>query len=196
MCGIVGYIGEKNAVEIIMSGLHRLEYRGYDSAGVAVIHNGAMACVKSLGKLVALDAKLEENTLAGRIGIGHTRWATHGAPSERNSHPHFDGPMEIAVVHNGIIENFQELREQLKSEGAEFRSDTDTETIAHLVRKYYTGDLFAAVKRALADVEGAYAIGVIAQDHPDLLVAARHGSPLIVVWALGKRSLRPTCRPS
>jgi glucosamine--fructose-6-phosphate aminotransferase (isomerizing) len=180
MCGIVGYIGSKNAVEIIMSGLHRLEYRGYDSAGVAVIRDGKLDCIKSLGKLKVMDAKLESAGLAGPIGIGHTRWATHGVPSEVNSHPHFDGPMEIAVVHNGIIENYQELRTQLQAEGVVFRSQTDTETIAHLVRKYYQGDLFAAVKRALQDVEGAYAIGVISLHNPDLLVAARHGSPLIV----------------
>lgn len=184
MCGIVGYIGEKNAVEIIMSGLHRLEYRGYDSAGVAVVADGQLKCVKSLGKLKVMDKKLEENPLRGRLGIGHTRWATHGVPSEVNSHPHFDMPMEIAVVHNGIIENFQELRNQLEAEGVKFRSQTDTETIAHLVRKYYQGDLFAAVKRALHDVTGAYAIGVICKNNPDVMVAARHGSPLIV--GLGK----------
>jgi len=180
MCGIVGYIGAKNAVEIIMEGLHRLEYRGYDSAGIAVIRDGKLEWVKSLGKLKVMDAKLASTHLSGPLGIGHTRWATHGVPSEANSHPHFDGPMEIAVVHNGIIENFQELRAQLQAEGVEFRSQTDTETVAHLVRKYYEGDLFAAVQRALQDVEGAYAIGVICKDHPDLLVAARHGSPLIV----------------
>jgi len=180
MCGIVGYIGNKNAVEIIMSGLHRLEYRGYDSAGVAVVKDGSLDCVKSVGKLVVMDGKLEEEKLEGPIGIGHTRWATHGAPSETNSHPHFDGAKEIAVVHNGIIENYQELRAQLQAEGVEFRSQTDTETIAHLVRKYYEGDLFAAVKRALKDVEGAYAIGVLCKHNPDVLVAARHGSPLIV----------------
>jgi len=180
MCGIVGYIGDKNAVEIIMAGLHRLEYRGYDSSGVAVIKDGRLECVKTVGKLVVMDAKLEEAKLEGPLGIGHTRWATHGVPSVVNSHPHFDGPMEIAVVHNGIIENYQELRAQLQAEGVEFRSQTDTETIAHLVRKYYSGDLFAAVKRALQDVEGAYAIGVVCKHNPDLLVAARHGSPLIV----------------
>jgi len=184
MCGIVGYIGEKNSVEIIMSGLHRLEYRGYDSAGVAVVKDGGIKCVKSVGKLKVMDAKLEEEKLAGPLGIGHTRWATHGVPSEVNSHPHFDMQMEIAVVHNGIIENYQELRAELTAEGVNFRSQTDTETIAHLVRKYYKGDLFAAVKRALKDVEGAYAIGVICKDNPDVLVAARHGSPLIV--GLGK----------
>ena len=180
MCGIVGYIGKKNAVEIIMSGLHRLEYRGYDSSGVVVVKDGKLEWVKSVGKLKIMDAKLEEVKLSGHLGIGHTRWATHGVPSEVNSHPHFDGPMEIAVVHNGIIENYQELRAQLTAEGVTFRSQTDTETIAHLVRKYYGGDLFAAVKRALKDVEGAYAIGVVCKDNPNLMVAARHGSPLIV----------------
>ncbi|MCC6696747.1 MAG: glutamine--fructose-6-phosphate transaminase (isomerizing) [Candidatus Hydrogenedentes bacterium] len=181
MCGIVGYIGDKkNAVDVIMSGLHRLEYRGYDSAGVAVIKDSTLKCVKSLGKLVSMDAKLEANPLIGPLGIGHTRWATHGVPSEVNSHPHFDVPMEIAVVHNGIIENYQELRASLQKDGVVFRSQTDTETIAHLVRKYYQGDLFAAVKRALHDVEGAYAIGVVCKNNPDVLVAARHGSPLIV----------------
>ncbi|GMW00989.1 MAG: glutamine--fructose-6-phosphate aminotransferase [isomerizing] [Candidatus Hydrogenedentota bacterium] len=180
MCGIVGYIGKKNAVDIIMSGLHRLEYRGYDSAGVAVIKNGSLESIKSLGKLKHMDERLAKDPLIAPLGIGHTRWATHGVPSEVNSHPHFDMQMEIAVVHNGIIENYQELREELTKEGVNFRSQTDTETIAHLVRKYYRGDLFAAVKRALKDVEGAYAIGVVCKDQPDVMVAARHGSPLIV----------------
>lgn len=180
MCGIVGYIGSKNAVEVILAGLHRLEYRGYDSAGVAVVRDGNLEWVKSLGKLTALDKKLEAKPLNGPLGIGHTRWATHGVPSETNSHPHFDMQMEIAVVHNGIIENYQELREQLQKEGVTFRSQTDTETIAHLVRKYYKGDLFRAVQRALQDVTGAYAIGVVCKHNPDVLVAARHGSPLIV----------------
>lgn len=180
MCGIVGYIGDKNPVEIIMAGLHRLEYRGYDSAGVAVVNEKGLECVKSLGKLKIMDALLEERPLVGNLGIGHTRWATHGVPSEVNSHPHFDMQKEIAVVHNGIIENYQELRATLTAEGVTFRSQTDTETIAHLVRKYYQGDLFKAVQRALHDVEGAYAIGVICKENPDVMVAARHGSPLIV----------------
>ncbi len=180
MCGIVGYIGDKDPSEVIMTGLHRLEYRGYDSAGVAVVNAKGLECIKSLGKLKILDAKLEADPLGGKLGIGHTRWATHGVPSEANSHPHFDMDQELAVVHNGIIENFHELREQLAAEGVEFRSQTDTETIAHLVRKYYQGDLFKAVQRALRDLEGAYAIGVICKDNPDVLVAARNGSPLIV----------------
>ena len=180
MCGIVGYIGDKNPVEVIMTGLHRLEYRGYDSAGVAVVNENGLDCVKSVGKLKIMDQKLLDSPLKGHVGIGHTRWATHGVPSEVNSHPHFNVAKTIAVVHNGIIENYFELREQLKASGIEFRSQTDTEVIAHLVDKYYQGDLFAAVQRALKDCEGAYAIGVVCKDNPDVLVAARHGSPLIV----------------
>lgn len=184
MCGIVGYIGEKNAVEIIMKGLHRLEYRGYDSAGIAMVHNGNLDTLKTLGKLRVLDERLESSELTGSLGIGHTRWATHGGPSEVNAHPHYDEAGEIAVVHNGIIENYHTLREQLKKEGVQFRSETDTETLPHLIRKYYNGDLFEAVKRALQDVEGAYAIGVVCKSDPETMVAARHGSPLIV--GLGK----------
>lgn len=180
MCGIVGYIGPKNAVEVILTGLHRLEYRGYDSAGIAVVNPNGLEYIKSVGKLKVLDAKVAEHPISGNLGIGHTRWATHGEPSEANSHPHFDTNMEIALVHNGIIENFHELREQLEREGVKFRSQTDTETIVHLVRKYYEGDLFKAVQRALKDLRGAYAIGVICKHNPDVLVAARHGSPLIV----------------
>ncbi len=180
MCGIVGYIGDKNPTEVIMAGLHRLEYRGYDSAGVAVVNDQGLDCVKSLGKLKVMDALLAERPITGALGIGHTRWATHGVPSEDNSHPHFDMDKEIAVVHNGIIENYQALRASLEADGITFRSQTDTETIAHLVRKYYAGDLFKAVQRALQDVEGAYAIGVICKDNPDVMIAARHGSPLIV----------------
>ncbi len=180
MCGIVGYIGDKSPTEVIMTGLHRLEYRGYDSAGVAVVNDKGIECVKSLGKLKIMDKKLEETPLIGKLGIGHTRWATHGVPSETNSHPHFNVAKTIAVVHNGIIENYYELREQLQAAGIVFRSQTDTEVIAHLVDKYYQSNLFEAVKRALKDCEGAYAIGVICADNPDVLVAARHGSPLIV----------------
>jgi glutamine---fructose-6-phosphate transaminase (isomerizing) len=180
MCGIVGYIGDKDAVPFIMSGLHRLEYRGYDSAGISVIHDQTLDSLKSLGKLDALDDKLTANPVLGTLGIGHTRWATHGIPSEANSHPHFDDDLEIAVVHNGIIENYQELGSDLRLQGVPFRSETDTETLAHLIRHYYDGDLFAAVKRALQDVKGAYAVGVVCKDNPDVLVAARNGSPLIV----------------
>jgi glucosamine--fructose-6-phosphate aminotransferase (isomerizing) len=180
MCGIVGYIGEKDSIPFIQNGLQRLEYRGYDSAGISVVDNLELKSAKSLGKLDALQTKLNENPLYGHVGIGHTRWATHGVPSEANSHPHFDDPEEIAVVHNGIIENYQELGSMLRANGVQFRSETDTETIAHLIRHYYDGNLFAAVKRALKDIKGAYALGVVCKTNPDLLVAARHGSPLIV----------------
>ncbi len=179
MCGIVGYIGDKEAAPIIMDGLHRLEYRGYDSAGVAVVEDGSLKCIKRLGKLKTLDAALTETPLVGTVGIGHTRWATHGAPSETNSHPHFDCSGKIALVHNGIIENYHDLREQLKSEGHTFKSETDTEVIVHLVEKHYSGDLLQAVCGALKEVEGAYAIGVVCVDEPDVMVAARCGSPLI-----------------
>jgi len=181
MCGIVGYIGNKDAVGIIMEGLRRLEYRGYDSAGVAVLRGGAMTHEKREGKLDVLADAVKQTSLTGStLGIGHTRWATHGAPSTANAHPHFDKAMRIAVVHNGIIENFDALRAQLSKAGVEFRSETDSETIAHLIRQHYSGDLFRAVKAALKELEGAYAIGVIATEQPDVMVAARKGSPLVL----------------
>jgi glucosamine--fructose-6-phosphate aminotransferase (isomerizing) len=180
MCGIVGYIGERDAVPILMEGLQRLEYRGYDSAGAAVVSGGNLSIRKRLGKLKELRNSLEENPLPGGLGIGHTRWATHGQPSEINSHPHADCSGDLCLVHNGIIENYQELKKQLQAEGHEFKSQTDTEIVAHLVEKYYQGDLFAAVRRALQDCEGAYALGVVHKNEPDVLVAARCGSPLII----------------
>jgi glucosamine--fructose-6-phosphate aminotransferase (isomerizing) len=180
MCGIVGYIGSRDAVEIVLSGLRRLEYRGYDSAGVSVVRDGSLSTVKCEGKLARLDKALAQTPLTGSLAIGHTRWATHGPPTETNAHPHTDEPNEIAIVHNGIIENYQQIREDLSAQGVAFRTETDSETIAHLVRSYYEGDLFDAVRQAVRRFEGGYAIGVIAQDNPDVLVAARSGSPLIV----------------
>ncbi|MDD3926392.1 MAG: glutamine--fructose-6-phosphate transaminase (isomerizing) [bacterium] len=180
MCGIVGYIGKRDAVPILMEGLQRLEYRGYDSAGAAVVSGGKLAIRKKLGKLRELRNSLEETPLPGGLGIGHTRWATHGQPSEINSHPHADCSGDLCLVHNGIIENYQELKKQLQAEGHDFKSQTDTEIVAHLVEKYYKGDLFAAVQRALLDCEGAYALGVVHKDEPGVLVAARCGSPLII----------------
>ena len=180
MCGIVGYVGSREGVDVVMDGLRRLEYRGYDSAGIAIVTNGTLDCVKSPGKLKALDDKLASHPLRAPLAIGHTRWATHGAPSEANAHPHLDEKDNIAIVHNGIIENYQELRAQLIDEGVTFRSETDTETVVHLIRRYYNGDLFDAVKRTLQDIRGAYALAVVCADHPGLLVAARKGSPLIV----------------
>ncbi len=180
MCGIVGYIGTRQAPQICLAGLRRLEYRGYDSAGIAVIRDGELDVRKVVGKLDNMDEELEKNPLVGTIGIGHTRWATHGKPSVENSHPHLSDNGRIAVIHNGIIENYQELREQLSAEGYELKSQTDTEVMAHLVQKYYEGDLRAAVCRAVADLEGAFAFGIICADSPGELVAVRRFSPLVV----------------
>ena len=180
MCGIVGYIGSRQAAEICLSGLQRLEYRGYDSAGIAVIRDGQLQVIKVVGKLANLTAALRESPLPGTTGIGHTRWATHGKPSVTNSHPHLSCDGRIAVVHNGILENYGELRKQLEAEGHEFRSVTDTEVMPHLVEKYYQGDLREAVRRAILDLEGAFAFGVICADAPEQLIAARRFSPLVV----------------
>ncbi len=180
MCGIVGYVGPKPAVAVLMDGLASLEYRGYDSAGVAVLEGDTLSVVRRVGKLANLRTALDVGAPEGVIGIGHTRWATHGAPSECNAHPHTDCSGRIAVVHNGIIENFLELREELAAAGHEFRSETDTETIAHLVESYYEGDLADAVLKAVYRLEGSYALSVVSTDHPDLIVAARKDSPLIL----------------
>lgn len=179
MCGIVGYLGPKNASEVIVDGLSKLEYRGYDSAGVAVCNDGELEIRKFKGRLAVLAEDIEKNEMKGHLGIGHTRWATHGEPSDVNSHPHFNMDKTIAVVHNGIIENYMELKEELKEDGVEFRSETDTEVIAHLVDKYYEGNLFDAVYKTVARLRGAYALGVICKDNEDELVAVRKDSPLI-----------------
>jgi len=180
MCGIVGYIGSKNAAEVILDGLKRLEYRGYDSAGIAVISAGRIELRRSVGKLNELAKVLEKNGLEGCTGIGHTRWATHGKPSEENAHPHTDCKNKIVVVHNGIIENYQELKKSLSASGHIFKSETDTETVAHLVEKYFSGNLLSAVQKALRDVRGAYALGIISSDDPDRIIAARKDAPLII----------------
>lgn len=180
MCGIVGYIGKQDAAPILLDGLQRLEYRGYDSAGVAIFTNGHISVRKRVGKLRELCQSLDEAPLAGVSGVGHTRWATHGRPSEANSHPHTDASGEIYVVHNGIIENYHALKEQMQLEGHEFHSQTDTEVLAHLIGEHYRGDLTQAVREALREVEGAYALGVMCEREPGLLVAARSGSPLII----------------
>lgn len=179
MCGIVGYLGPKNASEVIVDGLSKLEYRGYDSAGVAVCNDGELEIRKFKGRLAVLAEDIEKNEMKGNLGIGHTRWATHGEPSDVNSHPHFNMDKTIAVVHNGIIENYMELKEELKEDGVEFRSETDTEVIAHLVDKYYEGNLLDAVYKTVARLRGAYALGVICKDNEDELVAVRKDSPLI-----------------
>jgi len=181
MCGIVGYIGAEPAAPIIVDGLRRLEYRGYDSAGIAVHDGNDIEIVRALGKLRALSDALAERPLAGSVGIGHTRWATHGRPSEENAHPHLAGG--VAVVHNGIIENHTALRHELEADNVVFASDTDTEIVSHLVHRALEDgaeDLLVAVRRALSRVEGAYAIAVLCKSMPDRIVAARHGSPLVI----------------
>jgi len=180
MCGIVGYIGKGNAQDIILDGLEKLEYRGYDSAGVAIIDEGSLKTKKKVGRLINLATALIEEPIKGNMGIGHTRWATHGAPSDINSHPHMNMSETIAVVHNGIIENYRNIKEDLIELGYSFKSETDTEVIAHLIDHYYMGDLLEAVFKAEDRLKGAYALAVIAQDNPDEIVAIRHESPLIL----------------
>ncbi|MFH2135047.1 MAG: glutamine--fructose-6-phosphate transaminase (isomerizing) [Pseudomonadota bacterium] len=178
MCGIVGAVATRNIVPVLVNGLLRLEYRGYDSAGLVVVHEGKLARVRSEGRVAELGQK--SANIQGEVGIAHTRWATHGVPSERNAHPHMSRNL-IAVVHNGIIENYEELRTELTAQGYEFASDTDTEVIAHLVHSHYAqGNLLTATKMALSQLVGAYAIGVIAADNPHQLIAARKGSPLLL----------------
>lgn len=184
MCGIVGYLGNGRATSFLINGLSKLEYRGYDSAGVAVLNDGDIEVRKFKGRLANLANDIKENPLEGKIGIGHTRWATHGAPSDVNSHPHLNSKETIAVVQNGIIENYLTLRTWLKGEGYTFKSETDTEVIPNLIDYYYKGDLFEAVKKALKKLEGSYALGVVCKDEPDKLIAVRKECPLIV--GLGK----------
>lgn len=183
MCGIVGILSSKPVVSRVVDGLKRLEYRGYDSAGVAVIHDGKIDRCRAKGKLAALDEKTKKTGIEGVIGIGHTRWATHGAPTETNAHPHATD--KVAVVHNGIIENYQELRAELEKEGAVFQSQTDTEVVPHLITKFLkAGDApLKAVQNALAKLHGAFALGIIFADYPKMLIGARRGSPLAVGYA-------------
>ena len=180
MCGIVGYTGNKNATEVLIQGLKSLEYRGYDSAGVAVFCGNEIKTVKEKGRLKNLKKMLLETPVEGNIGIGHTRWATHGAPSDINSHPHTSQNGKIAVVHNGIIENYEELRAMLISKGYTFKSETDTEVIPHLIDMYYDGDVFCAVKKAVSHLDGSYALGVISEYEADRIIAVRNHSPLII----------------
>jgi len=182
MCGIVGYVGYRDSVPIILDALRRLEYRGYDSAGIAVIDgDGVLAGSKAEGKLGRLAERLETEPLHGQTGLGHTRWATHGRPSDVNAHPHLDCSTKIAVIHNGIIENYASLRDRLVAEGHTFRSETDTEVVAHLIESNDAGDLEDAVRKTLGQLRGAFALGVISQDSPERLVFARSGaSPLVV----------------
>ncbi len=187
MCGIVGYIGEKKAVPILIDGLRRLEYRGYDSAGIAVLHKNRIDSRKEAGRLVNLQERVEADLVAGKQGIGHTRWATHGAPTQINSHPHTSATGAVSVVHNGIIENYAELRDALTAEGYPFLSETDTEVIPHLIEQALTegiSSLIEAIQHALKQVRGAYALGILFRDDPDAIYCARRGSPLII--GLGK----------
>ena len=180
MCGIVGYVGTDHAKEKIIDGLKRLEYRGYDSAGIALPINGKIQVQKAVGEIKNLEAKIASPDFDAPVGIGHTRWATHGEPTEINAHPHLNMEETIAIVHNGIIENYQEIREWLVTEyGIVFKSETDTEVIAHLIGLYYDGDLLDAVNKAVAEMRGAYAIAAIAADEPDKIVAVRKDAPLV-----------------
>ncbi|MBI4347117.1 MAG: class II glutamine amidotransferase, partial [Elusimicrobia bacterium] len=195
MCGIVGYTGPKDATPLLVEGLKRLEYRGYDSAGLAVLTNGHIELRRSVGKLANLEGLLKKEPLKGTVGLGHTRWATHGRPSEENAHPHTDCSKKLVVIHNGIIENYLELKSKLLEKGHVFASETDTEIVAHLIEDKLSGKLksgapfapdfrepllFEAVRQALAEVRGAYALAILWSDCPGTLIAAKTASPLVV----------------
>ncbi|HEY6948900.1 MAG TPA: glutamine--fructose-6-phosphate transaminase (isomerizing) [Gemmatimonadales bacterium] len=180
MCGIVGYIGPRPAAKLLLEGLKRLEYRGYDSSGIAIVNGKGLEIVKAAGKISALEQQLNGSLPTGTLGIAHTRWATHGAPTTPNAHPHTDQSGRIAVIHNGIIENASALRKALERRGHSFKSETDTEVLAHLVGEFYRGNLEEAVAAALRDVDGAYGLAFVSADEPSVLVAARKGSPLLV----------------
>jgi len=197
MCGIVGYVGTQAATEILLSGLEKLEYRGYDSAGVATIWEGEVNCVRAKGKLSNLRSKLEHLQTPAQIGIGHTRWATHGKPEEYNAHPHMDTAMRVAVVQNGIVENYRELREQLKNQGHQFRSDTDTEVIPHLIAQFLKEEMalgqinsdslfLEAVRKTVNELQGAFAIAIISADYPDELIVVRQQAPIVIGFGQGE----------
>lgn len=187
MCGIIGYVGdEQKAMEVILDGLGKLEYRGYDSAGLAIIENGNIFIEKRSGKLENLKKALEGKKEKSFIGIGHTRWATHGNPTNENSHPHFSEDKRVAVVHNGIIENYQEIKEELLKEGYKFTSQTDSEVVAHLFSKYYTGDMVRTLMKVSKKIRGSYALGIIDSENPDKIVCTRKESPLILGLGNGK----------
>lgn len=180
MCGIVGYIGHGDTKEIILDGLKSLEYRGYDSSGMALISHGEIIVEKKTGKIQNLADSIKGKVFSSEIGIGHTRWATHGIPSDINSHPHYSMDKSTAVVHNGIIENYQTLRKELEKKGYVFASDTDTEVISHLIQEYYNGDILDTVIQVLKKLEGSYALGIVHKNHPDELICARQHSPLVI----------------
>jgi glucosamine--fructose-6-phosphate aminotransferase (isomerizing) len=181
MCGIVGVVAERNAVPILMEGLRRLEYRGYDSAGLAVMDQGRLARLRTVGKVNVLQDAIDATPISGSVGIAHTRWATHGVPTTENAHPHISRG-GVAIVHNGIIENHEALRAELKSLGYRFTSETDTEVIAHRVHHHLgaSSDLFAAVRKTVAELQGAYALAVVCEADPECIVMAREGCPAVI----------------
>jgi len=186
MCGIIGYIGFRRAVPIVIEGLNKLEYRGYDSSGIAIFENGVLKRFRAEGKINKLEKKIEKENLFGNIALGHTRWATHGKPSEENAHPHTDCSKRLVVVHNGIIENYLGLRTQLVSEGHKFESETDTEVIAHLIENNISKGLLESLRMTLSKINGSYALAVISEDEPDKIVVARSKSPLIIGLGSGE----------
>jgi glucosamine--fructose-6-phosphate aminotransferase (isomerizing) len=179
MCGIVGYVGKKEVLPILINGLRRLEYRGYDSAGVVVLSEGKLTRIRSVGKIDALAEKVKSHPIKGTVGVAHTRWATHGSVNEDNAHPHTDCTGDLVLVHNGIIENYRELKEQFLK-GHTFKSETDTEVIVHLIELFYQGDLRLAVERALHELRGTYGLVVMHSNEPGKLIAARLGSPIAI----------------
>src|SRR5918992_5871999 len=194
MCGIIGYVGPRECRELLLSGLRRLEYRGYDSAGLSLLTNGSIDSVHAVGNLAQLDEALAERNngateLNGRIGIGHTRWATHGRVTEENAHPHWDSSGRVHIVLNGIVENWTELRERLTAEGAEFTSETDAEVVAHLIASHFDGDLVEAVRLAYNELRGHYAFVALSADEPEVLVGARKECPLVVGRGDGEQFL-------
>lgn len=186
MCGIVGYIGNRPAIPVLLEGLRRLEYRGYDSAGIAVLEKEQFFIAKSVGRLAVLEKELGGDYAPSTLGIGHTRWATHGRPSQVNAHPHFDCGQDFVVVHNGIIDNYLELKEKLNERGHKFVSETDTEVLAHLIEEYYEGDLKATVRKVAEMITGSYALVVLSREEPDKLVALRKDSPMVVGLGQGE----------
>jgi len=180
MCGIIGYIGSREVVPVLLGGLKKLEYRGYDSAGIAVVDKNIIQIRRVKGKISALEKSLDKDPPVGSYGVGHTRWATHGRPSEENAHPHRDCSGRLVVVHNGIIENYLALKNKLKAEGHLFRTETDTEVIAHLVEKHFDGSLEEAVQKAIEELEGAFAMAVLSPQDPEKIVVAKTGPPVVI----------------
>jgi glucosamine--fructose-6-phosphate aminotransferase (isomerizing) len=197
MCGIIGYVGTRDVVPVLIGGLKKLEYRGYDSAGVAVVNGSGVDVVRAEGKLSNLELKLEDHALHGTFGMGHTRWATHGKPNENNAHPHRDCTGNVVVIHNGIIENFLPLKQRLKAQGHEFKSETDTEVVAHLIEEYRKGGLsfVEAVKKALKELEGHYALVMLAADEPGTIIAAKQGPPLVIGLGEGENIVASDVAP-